>query len=78
MSTAYHFFLVGVMEELMSMHSPDRQGMECMLTIEDQITWSQANRGAAMVSRLSESKYFYRFFIFSESLCYMSSQLVTL
>ena len=40
------------------LHGPDRQGMECMLTIEDQITWSQANRGAAMVSRLSESKYF--------------------
>ena len=81
MSTANHFFFVGVMEELMSklrLHGTDRQGMECMLTIEDQITWSQANRGAAMVSRLSESKYFYRFFIFSESLCYMSSQLVTL
>ena len=77
MSTTNHFFLVWVMEELMSklrLHGPDRQGMECMLTIEDQITWSQANRGAAMVSRLCESKYFYRFFIFSESLCYMSSQ----
>ena len=76
MSTANHFLFVGVMEEFMSklrLRGTDGQGMECVLAIQDQVTWSQANGGEAMVSRLSE--YFYRFFfIFPESLCYMSRQ----